>query len=180
MRNAMEEKILEAHGRGDLSAVIPRFPDFFGPGVDNRLVCPIFRAAMAGKRVLWPGNADVPHDFIFIGDAARAAILLGSEPKAHGEAWHVPGEGPLTGRQLVEEIARQAGKKPALSVAGPGLLRLAALFDGEVREFLEVLYQFQEPLLLDGQKFLRAFPHFRFTPHPEAIQETIRWFQRAP
>lgn len=178
LRNALEEKLLQAHVQGDVSVVIPRFPDFFGPGVTNRLMGPIFTAAIKGKRTYWPGNADVAHDLIFIRDAAQASILLGSEPTAHGQEWHVPGAGPLTGRQFITNISKQAGKEAKVSVAGRTLLRLAAMFNAEIQEFMELLYEFEQPLVLDGKKFTQAFPDFRFTPHMEAIRQTIAWFRK--
>ncbi|GGK32548.1 hypothetical protein GCM10010965_26840 [Caldalkalibacillus thermarum] len=178
LRNALEEKLLQAHVRGDVSVVIPRFPDFFGPGVNNRLMGPIFTAAIKGKRTFWPGNADVDHDLIFIRDAARASILLGSEQTTHGQEWHVPGAGPLTGRQFVTNIANQAGTMAKVSVAGRTLLHLAAIFNAEIKEFVELLYEFEQPLVLDGKKFTQAFPDFRFTPHTEAIRQTIDWFRK--
>jgi hypothetical protein len=31
---------------------------------------------------------------------------------------------------------------------------------------------------LDGTKFARAFPSFGYTPHEEAIRQTVEWFSK--
>jgi hypothetical protein len=42
----------------------------------------------------------------------------------------------------------------------------------------ELLYEFEEPLVLDGTKFASAFPSFSYTPHEDAIRETVEWFRK--
>jgi len=46
-----------------------------------------------------------------------------------------------------------------------------------VRELRETAYQFREPFVIDSSKFERAFGHFDTTPHPEAVDRTVRWFR---
>src|SRR5919109_144974 len=169
LRNAIEGKLMNAHKAGDVSVVIPRFPDYYGPNVVNRLMGPIFENAIAGKRAQWIGNLNVPHDLIYIEDAAVAAILLAVNEDAYGQVWHVPGAGPLTGRQFIEMAFKAAGTKPNIGVLSGGFLRFAGLVNSDAREMMELLYEFEQPLVLDGTKFARAFPSFSYTPHEEAI-----------
>ena len=100
LRNALERKLMDAHQAGDVRVVIPRFPDYYGPNVTNKLMAPIFEAALVGRKASWMGKLDVPHDLVYIDDAAVACVLLGTTESAYGQFWHVPGAGPLTGRQL--------------------------------------------------------------------------------
>lgn len=179
LRNELEEKLMAAHRAGEVPVVIPRMPDFYGPNVTNKLYGAIFEAALAGKRAMWVGNADVPHDLLYIGDAAAACVLLGGTESAYGETWHVPGAGPLTGRQFLEMIFRTAGEKPKFIVAGRAMLWLSGLFDPVSREVTELMYLFEEPQVLDGTKLHRAFPSFQFTPHEEAVHRTLEGFRRA-
>jgi len=178
LRNAIEGKLMNAHKAGDVSVVIPRFPDYYGPNVVNRLMGPIFENAIVGKRAQWIGNLNVPHDLIYIEDAAAAAVLLAMNEDAYGQVWHVPGAGPLTGRQFIEMAFKAADTKPDIGVLSGGFLRFASFINSDAREMRELLYEFEEPLVLDGTKFARAFPSFSYTPHEEAIWNTVEWFRK--
>jgi nucleoside-diphosphate-sugar epimerase len=180
LRNAMERRLMRAHAAGDVPTVIPRFPDFYGPNVVNKVMAPIFQSALAGAKAAWPGSLDVPHDLVFVADAAAACVLLGAAPEAYGQAWHVPGAGPLTGRQFLEMVFGAAGTSPRGSAMGRATFRLLGLLAPEAKEMLELLYQFEEPMVLDGGKFARAFPGFRYTPHDDAVRQTVEWFRQNP
>ncbi|MBL7074284.1 NAD-dependent epimerase/dehydratase family protein [candidate division KSB1 bacterium] len=84
LRNTMERMLMDAHQAGDVHVVIPRFPDYYGPNVTNKLMAPIFEAALAGKKASWPGKLDVPHDLVYIDDAA-ACVLFGTTESAYGQ-----------------------------------------------------------------------------------------------
>jgi len=58
------------------------------------LFAPIFEGAITGKKARWIGKLDVPHDFVFIDDAAATAIMLAGAEELPGPIWHVPGPGP--------------------------------------------------------------------------------------
>src|SRR5215207_1072265 len=178
LRNAIEGKVMNAHKSGDVSVVIPRFPDYYGPNVVNRLMGSIFENAISGKKAQWIGKLNVPHDLIYIEDAAAAAVLLAMNEDAYGQVWHVPGAGPLTGRQFIEMAFKAAGTKPDIGVLSGGFLRFASLINSDAHEMRELLYEFEESLVLDGTKFARAFPSFRYTPHEEAIRNSVEWFRK--
>ena len=178
LRITLERKLMDAHRSGDVRVVIPRFPDYYGPNVTNKLIAPIFEAALGGKKASWLGNLDVPHDLVYIEDAAAACVLLGSTDSAYGQAWHVPGAGPITGRQFIEMVFKVAGKKPNIGVMGRGFFRFFGLFVPDAREMLELLYEFENPLVLDGNKFAQGFPSFKYAPHETAVRQTIEWFRR--
>jgi nucleoside-diphosphate-sugar epimerase len=176
LRNDIEQTLLAAHAGGAVRVVIPRMPDFYGPGVTNELYGGVFRAALRGRRALWLGRRDQPHDLLFVEDAARACVALAECEEAYGQSWHVPGAGPLTGQALVEQVCAAAGQPARLQVAGRLVLRLLGLFNPVVRELPELLWQYEQPLELDGRRFAAAFPEFRYTPHAEAIRRTLAWF----
>jgi nucleoside-diphosphate-sugar epimerase len=178
LRIELENRLMEAHRAGRTKVVIPRFPDFYGPNVTNRLFGGIFIAAISGKKGNWIGKLDVPHDLVYIDDAARACVLLGSKEQTYGQVWHVPGAGPITGRKFIENAFQAAGKKPDIGVLGGGLVRIAGIVSADARQVTELLYEFEEPLLLDGSKFSREFPDFKFTSYEEGIRLTVEWFQK--
>jgi nucleoside-diphosphate-sugar epimerase len=177
LRAETELMLLDAHQRGEVMVVIPRFPDFYGPYVVNALVRPMFEAAVTGKTATWPASLDVEHDLVYIDDAADAAVRLAMDDDSYGQVWHVPGPGPITGRRFLETAFAAAGSKPKMRAVSRGLFKMAGIFIPDAGEMVEMLYQFERPLVLSGRKFARAFPDFRYTSHEEGIKQTAEWFK---
>lgn len=177
LRNQIETQLLDAHRAGGVRVVIARFPAFFGPNVSSPLSLPLFREALTGAAASWPGRPDVPHDLIFVDDAATACVLLAATESAHGQTWHVPGPGPLTGRQFVEMIYAAAGTEPKIEPVKRNALNFSGGAMSDTAELSDLMYLYEQPLVLDGSKFARAFPSFRYTPHADAIARTIEWLQ---
>jgi nucleoside-diphosphate-sugar epimerase len=179
LRIVLERKLMDAHNNGKVKVVIPRFPDYYGPNVTNKLMKPIFMAALSGKKASWIGNLDVRHDLVFIEDAAAACIMLGENASAHVEVWHVPGAGPITGREFIDMAFKAAGNKPNIGLLSGRSIRVAGLMNSDAREMIELMYEFEEPLVLDGSKFSTEFPLFKYTSYEEGIRKTIDWFRQA-
>ena len=177
LRNRLEEQLLKAHAEGRIRAVIPRLPDFYGPRCVNGLMAPIFEGALSGRKALWPASLDQPHDLVFVEDAAAAAVRLAENAACHGRAWHVPGPGPLTGREFIHMAFAAAGTEPRVGVLPGWLLRIVGLFQADAGELVELLYEFSEPMRLDGSRFAAAHPEFRYTPHAKAVAQTVQWFR---
>lgn len=177
LRIALERKLMDAHSDSKVKVVIPRFPDYYGPNVTNKLMKPIVMAALSGKKARWVRNLNVRHDLVFIEDAAAACIMLGETPSAYGEVWHVPGAGPITGREFIDMAFRAAGNKPNIGLLSGRMLRIVGLVNSDAREMIELMYEFEEPLVLDGSKFSTEFPLFKYTSHEEGIRKTIHWFR---
>ncbi len=176
IRLEIERSYLEAHRTGRARVVIPRYPDFYGPNVLNELVRPIFEGALGDRPCRWPVNADVPHEFILIDDAAAAMVKLIETPEAHGRAVHVPGPRPITPREFIRLAYQAEGHALQLRVYSRGMIRLAGLFNREIRATVEMLYLFEEPLLLDGSLYrsLTDSPP-PGTPYEEGVRRTLEW-----
>ncbi len=182
LRKQLAETILAAHAQGQIRATIGRAPDFYGPGVRTSAVGEqFFTALLAGKRVPWLGKLDVSHALSFVEDFARGLIVLGTHEEALGQVWHIPTPQALTGRQYIALAAEAAGV-PAKPLAVSALmLRVLGLTNAVLRESVELLYEFNEPFLFDGSKYIRAFGG-RPTSHQEAMRQTVAWYrhQTAP
>jgi len=178
LRKQLAETILAAHARGQIRATIGRTPDFYGPGVRISAVGEqFFTAVVEGKRVPWLGKLDVPHVLAFVEDTARGLLVLGTHEEALGQVWHLPTAQALTGRQYIT-LASEAAGVPAKALAVPGLLlRVLGLTNPDLRESVEMLYEFNEPLLFDGSKYTRAFGGTP-TPHQEAMRRTVAWYRQ--
>jgi nucleoside-diphosphate-sugar epimerase len=179
LRKQLAETILAAHAQGQIRATIGRTPDFYGPGVRISAVGEqFFTAVVAGKRVPWLGKLDMPHALAFVEDTARGLLVLGTHEEALGQVWHLPTAQALTGRQYIA-LASEAAGVPAKPLAVPGLiLRILGLTNPVLRESVEMLYEFNEPLLFDGSKYTRAFGGTP-TSHEEALRRTVVWYQKS-
>ena len=59
------------------------------------------------------------------------------------------------------------------------MLRLLGLFNADVRELDEMLYEFTQPFVVDGSKFTKTFG-IGATPLEEAIAATVAWWRARP
>lgn len=110
-------------------------------------------------------------------DIGAALVTLGERDEALGEAWHIPSGGTVTTREYVQLLADAAGTGPArLQVAPKLLLRLLGVFNAPVRETIEMLYEFEEPFILDHSKYVGAFGDHS-TPLAQAAATTVDWYR---
>jgi len=63
-----------------------------------------------------------------------------------------------------------------IQAASKILLRTLGLFDSALRQTIEMLYEFEEPFIVDHSRFARAFGNHA-TPLREAIGQTVRWYR---
>src|SRR5215212_8770916 len=177
VRARMSKELMEAHTSGKVRVAIGRASDAFGPGV---LVSAageqVFGRAVRGKSAQLAGDPDQPHTYTYVPDIGRGLVILGEREEALGQAWHLPSPETLTTREFVEMIFEEVGMPARLQVAPKILLRAIGLFNPGIRETIEMLYEFEEPFVVDDSKFERAFGE-QATPLREAIQGTVRWYR---
>jgi len=46
------------------------------------------------------------------------------------------------------------------------------------RQMVELMYEFEELLVLDGSKLTGAFPSFEYTSRNDAVHHTVEWFRQ--
>ena len=56
------------------------------------------------------------------------------------------------------------------------MLRLVSLFSAPVREIMEMMYEFEEPYVMDDQKIRHAFG-LTETPLAESLRVTADWWR---
>jgi nucleoside-diphosphate-sugar epimerase len=164
---------------GNLSALIARSADFYGPhartGLPDVLV---FDKLAKGAKAGWFVNDSVKHSFTFTPDAARSLILLADNESAWDQTWHVPtAPDPPTGKQFIELAAREFGTQPKYRVLTRPMLWLAGWFDTTVRESYEMLYQYESEYIFDSTKFTKAF-RFQPTSYAEGVRRTAQAYRQ--
>jgi len=177
VRAAIATQLLNETKKGNLQALIARSADFYGPAgfktsVPNMLV---IGNLLKGKKPQWLGDADQPHSYTYVPDAAQALYLLAKKEDAFGQTWHLPTAGdPLTGREFIEHATTAMNKPVHFSTIPKWMLSMAGLFNRPMKELGEMFYQNDSPYLFDTTKFNKAF---RFTPttYTDGIKETVQW-----
>lgn len=177
-RAEMNKAALAAHQDGKVMLAIGRGSDYYGPwglesSIGRRQIYPL----LEGKPVQIIGRTDIPHTYTYLKDFGRALVILGERENANGQVWNIPNDRPLvTQGEMLEMFAEKAGVDLRMSRVGRGMLRLAGLFSPPAREMVEMLYEFEEPFVVDSSKFENTFG-MKATPLETGVGETIEWFK---
>jgi nucleoside-diphosphate-sugar epimerase len=171
IRGQMATTLLDEIRAGNLNAMIARSADFYGPhartSVANILV---FEKFAKGATASWLVNDSVPHSFTYTPDAAKSLAKLAASEVAWNQTWHVPtAANPPTGKELIQMAAKGCGVEPKYRVLSRPLIKLAGLFDTDIRESYEMLYQYDSTYFFDSTKFSKAFG-YEPTSYAEGVQ----------
>jgi nucleoside-diphosphate-sugar epimerase len=167
-----------AEGRARIAALRP--PDFYGPGVGASYLGDTSIGAMAkGKAAFFIGSPDIPHDYAYVPDVARAvATLLAAPDSAYGQAWHVPCAPTRTTRDILQLAADALGVRLRLNILPAFLLGPLGLAVPFMREVKEMRFTFDRPYRVDSSKFASTFWSDP-TPFEEGIRNTALAFRNA-
>ena len=180
LRVEIEAMLEQAANAGKCRVLTVRLPDFWGPNVLNEGVRPIFEGALKGKAMPWLINADIPHQSVYTKDAAEIIVRLMLRPELSGgyAVWNYGGTTLPSMRWFFEQIAALTDKPLSVQINGRLAIRLLSLLVPVVREVKEMLYLYENTVLLNDTKVRSLFPEFRETPVPEALTETLTWFAK--
>jgi nucleoside-diphosphate-sugar epimerase len=176
-RATMTNELLAAADCGQVRIAIGRASDFFGAGVtESTLGEQVFGNAVAGKRADFLGDPDLPHTYSYVPDIAAGLATLGTDERAVGHVWHLPGPETVTTRRVLDLIAGQVGHPVDVRSLPKLVLRGLALVSPMMRALAEMAYEFEEPFVLDTTKYESTFGSAG-TPLETAITETIAWYR---
>jgi nucleoside-diphosphate-sugar epimerase len=177
VRASMSKELMEAHKSGRVRVAIGRASDFFGPrALTSAAGEQVFGRAVDGKSAQVAGDPDQPHTYTYAPDIGKGLVILGEREEALGRAWHLPSPETVTTREFVEMIFEEVGKPARIQAAPKIMLRALGLFNPGIREMIEMLYEFEEPFVVDDSDFTQTFGDHA-TPLREAIQRTVRWYR---
>ena len=179
-RAMMTQELLDAHRSGRVQVAIGRASDYFGPrGLFTAMGERAFYPLLAGKKAQVMGNPDLPHTYSYLPDIARGLVVLGEREEAVGEVWHLPSPRTVTTREFVSFAAREAGTEGGVQAMPKVMARAVGVFNAQVRELIEMWYEFDEPYIVDHSKFTGAFGDLA-TPLDDALRDTLAWFRAHP
>ena len=177
-RAAMTGELLAAAAAGRVRIAIGRASDFFGAGVTegSTLGRRVFGNALAGRRADFIGDPGLPHTYSYVPDIAAGLATLGTDPRAAGQVWHLPGPPTVTTRALLDLTAAEVGHPVAIRSVSRRALRALGLVSPMMRELAEMAYQFEEPFILDTARYEATFGPAG-TPLAAAVAVTIAWYR---
>jgi nucleoside-diphosphate-sugar epimerase len=164
-----------AAGRIRIAAL--RCTDFYGPDVPvSHLGASAFGALAQGRRAMLVVPPDMPHDFAYVPDIARAVVtLLDAPDDAFNQVWNMPCAPTRTPREILRLGTDALHMKLRLSAVPLWLLPLAGLAVPFLREVADVSFTFDRPYVVDATKFSRRF-WSDVTPYEVGAPATIRSF----
>lgn len=175
VRAQIAEMLLSEVQAGNLTALIARSADYYGPSVRGTSILTetVLNNLANGKKALWLGSAAYKHSFTFTPDAGRATALLGNTPDAYNQVWHLPtATPPPDGKGWTELIARTMKVEPKYRTVPKFLVRTAGLFMPVMRETVEMIYQYERDYVFNSDKFEERFD-FGPTPYKEGIRQIV-------
>ena len=180
-RAAMTGELLAAADAGRVQVAIGRASDFFGAGVTGGSVLGerVFGNALDGRRADFIGNPELPHTYSYVPDIAAGLATLGTDARAVGEVWHLPGPPTGTSRALLALVAHEVGHPVAIRSVPKFALLALGLVNPILRGLAETAYQFDQPFILDTSKYESAFGAAS-TPLAAAVAATVAWYRTRP
>ncbi len=173
VRQRMWADALAAHDAGRVRATEIRASDFLGPRANGVFGPRQIPRILAGKSCRVIGSLDQAHSWTYVDDVARTLIACADRDVAWGRVWHAPTNPPRTQRELIDDVARAAGRGPInATVISRRALRAAGLVSSLVRELPTTLYQFTAPFVIDDTATRRALG-LTPTPWPTVIERTV-------
>ena len=149
-----------------LTALIARSADFYGP--DNKssaLTLMVVDNFMKGKKAQAFGDINKIHTYTYTPDAAKATAILGNTDDAYNQVWHVPTtKEKLSNLQWIQLIANELKVEPKIQALPVWFIHILGLFIPVMKEFPEMIYQYEQDYFFDSTKFEKRFNISATTP----------------
>ena len=167
--------LLNAIQKKEISAVICRAPEFYGPGktkgITNTLV---FEKLKTNKKPKVFLKDTVLRTLIYTPDASKAMALIGNSQDSYGQSWHLPcDDNRLTYKEMIAEISKQLGRTIKYDILNRFILKMASFFNQNIKETQELLPRYEMDNIFDSSKFKNRFPEFKVTSYQEGIKKII-------
>lgn len=177
VRKILNDMLEEAHSNDKLKYMIVRSAEFYGPGVQNSsLYASLIENLLKDKAGYWLGSLDKLRSFTYIDDIAKALEVLSLEDKSYNQIWHVPTPKAIKGTDFVKILEKNIDKKITVKPLGKTMAKIISLFNKDLKELIEMYYQFENDYEFNSDKFMMSHPNFQITSYEHGIKETIKSF----
>jgi nucleoside-diphosphate-sugar epimerase len=178
VRARLHNMIMNEVEKGALTALIARAGDFYGPASPLSIVnVLVFDNYNKGKKAQFLVTDKTRHSYTYTPDAGKATAMLGNTPGAFNQVWHLPTDKNVpTAKEFIEKVAAAFGVPPRYMLVKKWMLQMMGMFNKNLAEMVEMLYQNKHDQLLDSSKFEKQF-NFSPTPYDTGIAETVRFMK---
>lgn len=152
--------------------LIAHFPDFYGPHAENSLLHETFKKVTLNQRTVFVGNPKIPREYIYTPDGAHDLVELSLRQHTYGQNWNIPGSGVITGNEILH-ILRRRGYAKRMTTISKVMIRLGGLFNKMLKEYVELYYLNEYPVILSGEKLQNELGVIPRTPYEMGILTTI-------
>jgi nucleoside-diphosphate-sugar epimerase len=173
VRARMWTEMLAAHQTGRVRVAEARAADFVGPQVpgDHSHLTRQLPALRAGRRAWVVGDPDVPRGWSYLPDVAATLVLLATDARGLGRAWHVP-SAIRSQREALTDLASALGVgAPKVSGMPWPMLRAMGVAVPFLREVVAVRHQFDQPYVIDASATTATFG-LEPTPWDDVVRAT--------
>ncbi|HDR7792740.1 TPA: SDR family NAD(P)-dependent oxidoreductase [Bacillus luti] len=169
IRLQLEEMAKQAN----VQMFIAHFPDFYGPNAESTLVHHTLKGVLANKMSSFVGDKKIAREYIFTPDGAKAMVELALHDEAYGQNWNIPGCGIITGEEMIQHMRELTGYTKRVMTVKRGMIQFIGLFNKQMKEFVEMLYLTEKPVVLSGEKYETCIGTLPKTAYYEGLKETI-------
>jgi nucleoside-diphosphate-sugar epimerase len=156
--------------------LIAHFPDFYGPYAESTLLHETCKRVVQNKKTMFVGDPAIPREFIYTPDGAKALVELSLRNHTYGQNWNVPGAGLITGNEI-PQILRSSGYSKGMTIVNKVMVRMAGLFNKHLKEYVEMFYLNDHPVVLSGEKLEKELGAIPQTPYEIGITKTLEALQ---
>ncbi|MCU4163757.1 NAD-dependent epimerase/dehydratase family protein [Carboxylicivirga caseinilyticus] len=178
VRKMIDDKLKAAFIQGKLQGVIARAADFIGPNANNSVFYFSFLERIIKNKApqsLLPRGPK--HTYANTIDLGRALVELGLEPETYNAVWHLPVGEPVSVDEMMAIFNDVLETSYKVSYMPKLLKKIVAAFVPVVKEFDEMIYQFEYDYIMSFEKFKKQFPNFKITPYREVVKQMIESFR---
>jgi nucleoside-diphosphate-sugar epimerase len=161
----------------NINAMITRSADFYGPYATNSSVPYVLAIdnLMKGKSAQWLISVNNPHSFSYTIDCAKGLQLLANREECFNQIWHLPTYNPaIDGKTFINLVAQELGVNPNYMVLKKWMIKMVGLFNKDISETYEMLYQSESDYNFDSSKF-NDFFNYKPKSYKDGIHETIEF-----
>lgn len=159
--------------KAEIPYLIAHFPDFYGPNVESSLLNFTLAKMINNQKAQYVGDQTIAREHIFTPDGAKALVNLAMSENAYDQNWNIPAYDVITGEEIIRIIRDVTNNEKKVSTISKNMLRFVGLFNRQMREFVEMQYLNEEPVVLDGNKYKEKIGSLPRTSYEEGIKMTI-------
>jgi len=179
LRAKLATQLMDEARAGNISAMIARAADFYGPNCKTSVLNTLVFDKMARrKKAQWMVNDKVVHSFTFTPDCGKALWLLSQNENAWNQIWNMPTALPaLTGKEIISLASKIFSAPEKDFIIGKGMIGLLGVFMRVMYEMKEMLYQYDSDYIFDSSKFNKAF-NFQPASYKEGFEITAASYKK--